>query len=51
MKASLVAYDCRGLHKKLEVKIENGGLSKAAQNGNRPKSSRWKLQGLRKLQI
>jgi hypothetical protein len=32
MKASLVAYDFRELHKKKELKIVKYGMSEAAQN-------------------
>jgi hypothetical protein len=32
MKASLVAYDFREIHKKLELKIINLDMSEAAQN-------------------
>jgi hypothetical protein len=43
MKASLVAYDFRELQKKLELKIENMGMSEAAQNSQQLKSSRSKF--------
>jgi hypothetical protein len=43
MKASLVAYDFRELHKKSELKIEKLGMSEAAQNSQRPKSGRSKF--------
>jgi hypothetical protein len=43
MKASLVAYDFRELHKKLELKIINAGMSEAVQNIQQPKLDRSKF--------
>jgi hypothetical protein len=40
MKASLLAYDFRELHKKLEIKIVKYDV---AQNSQRPKSGRSKF--------
>jgi hypothetical protein len=43
MKASLVAYDFRKLHKKSELKIIKVSMSKVAQNSNEPKFGRSKF--------
>jgi hypothetical protein len=43
MKASLVAYDFKELHKKSELKIVIVDMSEAAQNSQRPKSGRLKF--------
>jgi hypothetical protein len=44
MKASLVIYDFRELHKKSVLKILNMGMSKGAQKGQRPN---WIAQNFR----
>ena len=47
MKASLVTYDFRKLHKKLGIKIINHGIyQKAAQNSQQSKFDCSKFQGL-----